>query len=143
MKRRMAMALVVVCLMLSMPTISYAAEENSVAHINATNGIGGIEPYYVNTANLSASFRIDENTDYCYAEVAAKKACRIQVILQIEHKEEGVWVNKISWVETSVSAGGKTISKTHSLIERGSYRVNAIFTVGGETVSCTSVTKTY
>ena len=143
MKRRIAMALVVVCLMLSMPTISYAAEENSVAHINATNGIGGIEPYYVNTANLSASFRIEGNTAYCYAEVAAKKVCRIQVILQLQHKEEGVWVNKISWVETSVSAGGKTISKTHSLIERGSYRVNAIFTVGGETVSCTSVTKTY
>ncbi len=73
MKQRIAMMLAVLCLMLSMPTVSYAAEENSVAHVNVTNGIGGIEPYYLNTANISASFRIEGSTAYCRAEVIAKK----------------------------------------------------------------------
>ncbi len=70
------------------------------------------------------------------------KVCDVQIIMQLQHKEDGSCVNKVSWV-TSGTAGSKTSSQSYTLFKKGSYRVNVIATVGGEKVTCTSVTKTY
>lgn len=148
MKRKIAMALSMVCLMLSISTVSYAAEGNETdtgngaAYENNMETSEGMQPYYINTSNISAALKIDGRTAYCGAEVFAKKVCSIKVVLCLQHKEEGTWVNKISWVESSTS-GGKTMYKSYDLIERGSYRVKIYATVGGEEVTCTSDTKTY
>lgn len=141
MKRRVSAILVVVCLLFSISTVCYAAEESNV-HNSMSGGESGIEPYYVNTANIVAGLKIEGMTAHCYSEVFAKKVCYINVILQLQRKEGGSWVNKISWVASETS-GGKVMSKSYDLFERGSYRVNVIATVGGEKVTCTSATKTY
>lgn len=142
MKQKVAVLLVMVCFMLSIPTVSYAAEGSNVVSTEAKGDAGGIEPYYVNTANISASFRIEGNTAYCLAEVFAKKVCKIQIIMQLQHKVNGSWTNVVSWV-TSGTAGSKSSSQSYTLFERGSYRVHVIATVGGETVTCNSITATY
>lgn len=147
MKRKIAVALSMVCLMLSISTVSYAKENqigarSDVECENMMANSDGIQPFYVNTANIAAALRIDGRTAYCGAEVFAKKVCSIKVVLCLQHKEEGTWVNKISWASTS-TAGGKTMYQSYDLIERGSYRVKVYATVGGEEVTCTSDTKTY
>lgn len=144
MKQKFAVLLAIMCFMLSVPTVSYAAEASNMesTKVGESVGAGGIEPYYINTANISASFRIEGNTAYCLAEVFAKKVCDIQIIMQLQHKENGSWVNKVSWV-TSGTAGSRSSSQSYHIFERGSYRVHVIATVGGEKVTCTSVTKTY
>lgn len=146
MKQKFAVLLVIMCFMLSDPTVSYAAEasnmESTKVGESVSVGTGGIEPYYINTANISASFRIEGNRAYCLAEVIAKKVCDIQIIMQLQHKENGSWVNKVSWV-TSGTAGSRTSSQSYDIFEKGSYRVHVIATVGGEKVTCNSVTETY
>ncbi len=136
MKQKFAVLLVIMCFMLSVPTVSYAAEasnmESTKVGESVSVGAGGIEPYYINTANISASL----------AEVFAKKVCDIQIIMQLQHKENGSWVNKVSWV-TSGTAGSRSSSQSYHIFERGSYRVHVIATVGGEKVTCNSVTETY
>ncbi len=140
MKRRISMVLAVMCLLLNLSTVSYAAE---VAGVQPTAiGGGTAEPYYVNTAKISAGLIIEGNTAYCNSEVAAKKVCFINVVMRLQRKEGTSWHTVSSWVE-SANAGGKIMNKTFSLSTRGTYRVYAIFTVGGEEVSCASASKTY
>lgn len=144
MKRKISMVLAVVCMVLSMSTVSNAAaNENTAAHTNAVGGVGGIQPYYVNTANISAGIRIEGSTAYCYTEVVAKKACFITAIMRLQRKEGGSWRTVCSWIESVENAGGKNLYKSHSLSTRGTYRVYAVCTVGGEEVTCGSNTATY
>ncbi len=141
MKRKLSMMLAVLCLLLNLSTVSYAAE---VADVQPTAiGGGGIaQPYYVNTAKISAGLKITGNTAYCSADVAAKRVCFINVVMRLQRKEGSSWHTVSSWVE-STTAGVKVMGKYFTLSTRGTYRVYAIFTVGGEEVSCSSVSKTY
>lgn len=140
MKRKISMVLAVMCLLLNLSTVSYAAE---VAGVQPTAiGGGTAEPYYVNTSKISAGLKIDGNTAYCSADVIAKKVCFINVVMRLQRKEGTSWHTVSSWVESSTS-GSKVMGKYFTLSTRGTYRVYAIFTVGGEEVSCSSVSKTY
>ncbi len=142
MKKRISMMLAVVCMVLSMSTVSKAAvNEEAVTRTNAF-GDGGIQPYYENTANISASFKIEGNTAYCYSEVAAKRVCFINMVLRLQRKEGSSWHTVSSWVGASTS-GSKVMSKSFTLSTRGTYRVYSICTVDGEEVTCASVSKTY
>ncbi len=143
MKRKMVFVLAVICLMLNISTVSYAAEKRDVPNADVTREAeGGIQPYYLNTARISAGLRIEGNTAYSLAEVVAKKECSVKVTMILQRKENGSWVNKISWTSSSTS-GVKSMSYPYTLFERGSYRVKVYANVGGEEVTCTSVTKTY
>ena len=144
MRRRISMVLAVVCLVLSISTVSAAAaNEDKAVHTTAVRGVSGIQPYYINTANLSAGLKITGSTAYCYTEVFAKKTCFINVVMRLQRKEGSSWHTVSSWIESSANAGGKVVSKSFGLSTRGTYRVYAICTVGGEEVTCTSNTATY
>jgi hypothetical protein len=138
------MVLAVICLVLSMSTVSNAAaNEDAVAHANAVGGVSGIQPYYVNTANVAAEIKIEGSTAYCISEVSAKKLCFINIIMRLQRKEGSSWHTIVSWVGSSANAGSKVMSKSHALSTRGTYRVYAIFTVCDEEVTCASNTVTY
>lgn len=145
MKQKLAMLLAVVCLVISMSTVSYAAEGNAkvTAQARAAGNAGGIQPHYVNTLNIAAGIRIEGSTAYCRAEVFAKKACFINVVMRLQKKENGSWQTKSSWIESAANAGGKTMTKSFALSSRGTYRVYVIATVGGEEVTCESNIVTY
>lgn len=140
MKRKIPMVLAVMCLLLNLSTVSYAAE---VAGAQPTAiGGGTAEPYYENAASISAGLKITGSTAYCSADVAAKRVCFINVVMRLQRKEGTSWHTVSSWVE-SANAAGKVMGKYFTLSTRGTYRVYAIFTVGGEEISCSSVSKTY
>lgn len=145
MKRKLAMMLAVMCLIISVSTVSYAAEGNTqtVAQAKKAGNSGGIQPYYENVLNIAAGLRIEGNTAYCLAEVFPKKKCFINVVMRLQRLENGSWQTKSSWIESAENSSGKTMSKSFSLSSRGTYRVYVIATVGGEQVTCTSNTKTY
>ena len=144
MKRKISMVLAVVCMVLSMSTVSNAAaNENTAAHTNAAGGVGGIQPYYVNTANVSSGIKIEGNTADCISEVSAKKLCTITTVMRLQKKDGSSWKTIVSWIGTSENVGSKVVSKSHTISARGTYRTYAIFTVGGEEVTCASNLATY
>ncbi len=145
MKRKLAMMLAMMCLIISVSTVGYAAEGNTktTAQAKATGNSGEIQPYYVNTLNIAAGLKISGSTAYCLAEVYAKKPCFINVVMRLQKKESGSWQTKSSWVESAANAGGKSLSKSFALSSRGTYRVYVIATVGGEQVTCESNIVTY
>ncbi len=144
MKQKLAMLLAVVCLVISMSTVSYAAEGNAkvTAQARAAGNTGGIQPRYVNTLNIAAGLKISGSTAYCLAEVFAKKVCFVNVTMRLQKKENGSWQTKSSWIESSTS-GSKMMSKSFTLSSKGTYRVYVIATVEGEQVPCESNIVTY
>lgn len=143
MRRKIAMILAVMCLLVSMSTVSYAAGGESVASAEAAVSSGGTAvPYYINIANIAAGLKIEGNTAYCLAEVTAKKVSNVNVAMRLQKLEGGSWVTKHSWVGSS-AAGYLDLSRSTTLYQKGSYRVYVIATVGGEEVTCISNTRTY
>lgn len=144
MKRRISMVMAVVCMVLSMSTVSNAAaNEDVAAHANAVGGVSGIQPYYENTSTISSGIKIEGNTAYCITSVSAKKLCFINIVMRLQRKEGSSWHTIVSWVGSSANAGSKVMSKSHTLSTRGTYRTYAICTVGGEEVTCASNLATY
>ncbi len=143
MRRKIAMMLAVMCLLVSMSTVSYAAEGESVASAEAAVSSGGTAvPYYINIANIAAGLRIEGNTAYCLAEVTAKKVSNVHVTMRLQKLEGGSWVTKVSWLLSSTT-GIVNETRSTTLYQKGSYRVYLIATVGGEEVTCVSNTRTY
>ncbi|MCI9491537.1 MAG: hypothetical protein HFH42_00125 [Lachnospiraceae bacterium] len=144
MKQKLAMMLAVISLVISMSTVSYAAEggTKAAAQARAAGNSGGIQPYYIYISNIAAGLKIEGNTAYCLSEVFAKKVCFVNLTMRLQRKENGSWQTKSSWVESSTS-GSKTMSKSFTLSSRGTYRVYAIATVEGEQVTCESNIVTY
>ena len=75
MKQKLAMMLAVISLVISMSTVSYAAEggTKAAAQARAAGNSGGIQPYYIYISNIAAGLKIEGNTAYCLSEVFAKK----------------------------------------------------------------------
>ena len=143
MKRKISMMLAVICLVASMSTVSYAAEGGNVTRAKAAVSPGGTaQPYYINIANISAGLRIEGNTAYCRAEVTAKKVCTVRIIMRLQKLEGSSWNTKVSWIESSAT-GIKDTTKSHTLSERGDYRVSLTAIVGSEEVDCVINTRTY
>lgn len=105
-------------------------------------GGDGIDPQYVNAARITADLVISGNNAHVYASAVAKKVCHVTVTMRLQHKENGEWKTKVSWVESS-NTGSKTLGKDYTLTQRGDYRTYAIFDVGGEQLTYKSAIGVY
>ncbi len=140
MKRKIVTILTMFCLVVSTPITSYAA--GNMAQPMAAGGSKTAQPYYENTTHLVSELKIDGNTAYCNAEVTAKKVCYINVVMRLQRQEGSSWHTVASWVGSSTN-GTKSMTKSFTLSTRGTYRVYAIFNVGGEELTYTSLTRKY
>ena len=144
MKSRILMALtLVICMLVSIPSVSYAAAESgAVLQPGLIGGSGTAQPNYVNASYISAGLRIEGNVAYVNADVTAKKTCDISVTARLQRKENGSWKTICSYIEYS-SNGMKNMTHAYTLTTRGTYRTYAIFNVGGEELTLASSSKTY
>lgn len=145
MKRKILTALALVCMLASIPSVSYAATETGSYEVAQPNAVGGadiISPYYVNTIRISANLAINGSTATANANVTAKKVCSISVTMRLQRKEGSSWHTVVSWVG-GANAASKSMTKTYSLSTRGTYRVNASFNVAGEALTENSASRTY
>ena len=138
MKRKIVTILTMFCLVVSTPITSYAA--GNMAQPMAAGGSKTAQPYYENTTHLVSELKIDGSTAYCNAEVTAKKVCYINVVMRLQRQEGSSWHTVASCSSTN---GTKSMTKSFTLSTRGTYRVYAIFNVGGEELTYTSLTRKY
>lgn len=137
-KRRIWMSLVLAVVLAVLPISSSYAAGRTVQ----LKGEEGIDPQYVNTANITADLVIKGNNAHAYASAVAKKVCRVTVTMRLQRKEDGVWKTKVSWVGSSTS-GSKTMGEDFTLTQRGTYRTYAIFDVAGENLTYISTSRVY
>ena len=134
------------CMILSISSVSHAAVAEGSSQLQPGvigGGAGVAQPYYVNTARISAGLKIDGSTAYCNADVTAKNTnYKICVTMYLQRLESNSWKNVCSWMEFS-SNGFKNMTHSYTLTKHGTYRTYAIFEVGGETLTYTSSSSTY
>lgn len=147
-KQRLWMTLVLVAAMVLIPVNSSQAKVKDLGPVGDNGrrvqigGEEGIDPQYINTLTINADLSIKGSTAYVVASAAAKRVCTVTVVMRLQHKENGSWVTKKSWV-TSSSNGFLAIEKTATLTKRGEYRTYALFDVAGEDLSYKSVVQIY
>lgn len=137
-KRRIWMSLVLAVVLAVLPISSSYAAGRTVQ----LKGEEGIDPQYVNTANITADLVIKGNNAHAYASAVAKRVCRVTVTMRLQRKEDGAWKTKVSWVGSSTS-GSKTMGEDFTLTQRGTYRTYAIFDVAGENLTYISSSQVY
>lgn len=146
-KQRLLTSLALAAVLAVLPVgSSYAAEleaPQAEAGVSAqTGGEEGIDPQYVNAANITADLVISGNNAHVYASAIAKRICHVTVTMRLQRKEGSSWQTKVSWVGSS-NTGDKTLGENYTLTQRGTYRTYAIFNVGGEELTYTSVSQVY
>ncbi len=146
-KQRLLTSLALAAVLAVLPVgSSYAAElEAPQAEAGAsvqTGGEEGIDPQYINTSRITADLVISGNNAHVYASAIAKRICHVTVTMRLQRKEGSSWQTKVSWVGSS-NTGDKTLGENYTLTQRGTYRTYAIFNVGGEELTYTSVSQVY
>ena len=146
-KQRLWMALALAAVIAVVPVSSSEAKVRDLgagggSKVVQIGGNGGIDPQYENAATITADLSISGSTAHVHASAAAKKVCTVSVVMRLQHKEDGSWVTKKSWVSSS-NSGFKALSRDTTLTQRGEYRTYALFDVGGEELSYKSVTLVY
>lgn len=147
MRKRMWMSLVLAAALLILPVSSSYAASVDMDPMTAEQAAqidrgGAIDPQYINTSIITADLSITGKNAYVYAHAIAKRVCPITITMRLQRKEGNSWVTKVSWVGSS-NTGDKSMGRSHTLTQRGTYRTYAIFNVDGEELTYKSVTQVY
>lgn len=146
-KRKLLAVMTLLAVLAAFPASSYAsAQEVTPDTAQASRAVqrddSGIDPQYVNAATITADLVINGSNAHVYASALAKKVCRVTVTMRLQYNDNGTWKTKVSWVGTGTN-GAKTLAEDFTLTQRGQYRTYAIFDVGGENLTYTSVIQRY
>lgn len=146
-KQKLLAALTLLAVLVAFPASSYASAQEVTPDVAqkaraAQRDESGIDPQYINTSSITADLAIKGNNAHAYASAMAKKVCRVTVTMRLQYNDNGTWKTKVSWVGSSTN-GCKTLAEDFTLTQRGQYRTYAIFDVGGENLTYTSVTQRY
>lgn len=146
-RQRLLAVMTLLAVLAAFPASSYASAQSVTPDAaQAVRAVqrddSGIDPQYVNAATITADLVISGNNAHTYASAIAKKVCHISVVMRLQYNDNGTWKTKVSWVGSS-DTGDKTLGRDFTLTQRGQYRTYAIFDVGGENLTYTSVTQRY
>ncbi len=146
-RQRLLAVMTLLAVLAAFPASSYASAQSVTPDAaQAVRAVqrddSGIDPQYVNAATITADLVISGNNAHAYASAIAKKVCHISVVMRLQYNDNGTWKTKVSWVGSS-DTGDKTLGRDFTLTQRGQYRTYAIFDVGGENLTYTSVTQRY
>lgn len=131
------------CVGISIPSASYAmdapvAEQAEVPYSSED----GIQPYWNNTAIISANIVINGSTATVKASVDAKESYPIATEMSLQKKNGSSWTTVKTWLSWTTDYSYSR-TESYALSSRGSYRAYATFNVGGEVTSVASGSKTY
>lgn len=146
-KRKLLAVMTLLAVLAAFPASSYASAQEvtpdtAQAARAAQRDDSGIAPKYVNAARITADLAISGSNAHVYASALAKTVCRVTVTMRLQYNDNGTWKTKVSWVGTGTN-GAKTLAEDFTLTQRGQYRTYAIFDVGGENLTYTSVIQRY
>lgn len=100
------------------------------------------EARYANIAVYSTGLRLNGSTFTARAEVNAKVKASISTTMTLQRQSGTRWSDVTSWFD-STTGYDLVLSKSYVAGTRGNYRVRAVYTVNGETITTYSSTVTY
>lgn len=100
------------------------------------------EARYANIAVYSTGLKLNGSTFAARAEVDAKVKASISTTMTLQRQSGKSWSDVTSWFD-STTGYDLVLSKSYVAGTRGNYRVRAVYTVNGETITTYSSTVTY
>ena len=91
--------------------------------------------YYTNMIRNGSTFTAKAN-------VSAKKKASISITMTLQRQSGTSWSDVTSWFDSTTGAG-LDLTKSYVAGTRGNYRVRAVYTVNGETITTYSSTVAY
>lgn len=110
---------------------------------------GKIQPFYNQTARISASLVINGSTAECMGKIIPNSDATVSsMTMKLQQKKDGIWTTIASWLASGSKGETVSLSKTKSISKGYSYRVYVSGTVKNgvdpaETPSKTSSVKSY
>lgn len=101
-----------------------------------------VEARYANIAACSTGLKLNGSTFAARAEVNAKVKASISTTMTLQRQSGKSWSDVTSWFD-STTGYDLVLSKSYVAGTRGNYRVRAVYTVNGETITTYSSTVTY
>lgn len=100
------------------------------------------EARYANISSYNTGLRLDGSTFKAHAAVYAKAKASISVTMTLQRQSGTRWSDVTSWFD-STTGYDLVLSKSYVAGTRGNYRVRAVYTVNGETITTYSSTVAY
>lgn len=101
-----------------------------------------IEARYANISSYTTGLVLNGSTFTATGNVRAKVKASISTTMTLQRQSGSSWSDVASWYD-STTGSGLSLSKNYVAGTRGTYRVRAVYTVNGETITTYSNTKTY
>ena len=116
-------------------TAVYGASVVSGVDRIAEGRYANIASYYTNMIRSGSTFTAKAN-------VSAKVKASISITMTLQRQSGKNWSDVTSWFDSTTGAG-LDLTKSYVADTRGNYRVRAVYTVNGETITTYSSTVTY
>lgn len=100
------------------------------------------EARYANIAACSTGLKLNGSTFAARAVVNAKVKASISITMTLQRQSGKSWSDVTSWFD-STTGYSLDLTKNYVAGTRGNYRVRAVYTVNGETITTYSSTVTY
>lgn len=100
------------------------------------------EARYANISAYNTTLKLDGSTFKALAAVYAKAKASISVTMTLQRQSGTRWSDVTSWFD-STTGYSLDLTKNYVAGTRGNYRVRAVYTVNGETITTYSSTVTY
>lgn len=100
------------------------------------------EARYANISSYSTGLKLNGSTFNATAEVYAKLKASISVTMTLQRRSGTSWSDVTSWFDSTTGID-ISLDKKYVAGTRGNYRVRAVYTVNGETITTYSSTVTY
>ena len=121
--------------MMSGSTVVYGAGVDSCVDRIAEGRYANISMYHTNLMKSGSTFT-------AYASVYAKVKASISITMTLQRQSGTSWSDVTSWFD-SATGSGLELSKNYVAGTRGNYRVRAVYTVNGETITTDRSTVPY
>ena len=95
---------------------------------------GVVEARYANISSYSTGLRLNGSTFTATAAVYAKLRASISVTMTLQRQSGTSWSDVTSWFDSATGIDLR-LSKNYVAGTRGNYRVRAVYTVNGETIT--------
>lgn len=137
-KKKILGIICVLCLCMCMAggnTVVYGASVDSCVDRISEGRYANILSYYTNMIRNGSTFTAKAN-------VNAKVKASISITMTLQRQSGTSWSDVTSWFD-STTGSGLDLTKSYVAGTRGNYRVRAVYTVNGETITTYSSTVTY
>ena len=116
-------------------TVVYGSSVDSCVDRIAEGRYANIMSYYTNMIRNGSTFTAKAN-------VSEKKKASISITMTLQRQSGTSWSDVTSWFDSTTGAG-LDLTKSYVAGTRGNYRVRAVYTVNGETITTYSSTVAY